>query len=56
LTVTKDMTRVMNRIKSVYRSWAIACAGTSVYTRRHRGEWLAARSLLLGITPVERHT
>jgi hypothetical protein len=31
----------MNRIKSVYRSWAIPCAGTSVYTRRHRAEWLA---------------
>lgn len=41
LTVTKDATRVMNRIKSVYRSWAIPCAGTSVYTSRHRGEWLA---------------
>jgi transposase len=31
----------MNRIKSVYRSWAIACAGTSVYSRHHRAEWLA---------------
>ena len=31
LTITKDMTRVMNRIKAVYRSWAIPCAGTSVY-------------------------
>src|SRR6266700_4805677 len=41
LTITKDGTRVMNRIKSVYRSWAIPCAGTSVYTRRHRAEWLA---------------
>jgi len=40
LTLTKDMTRVMNRIKSVYRSWAIPCAGTSVYTPSHRGEWL----------------
>ena len=40
LTVTKDTTRVMNRIKSVYRSWAIPCAGTSVYTPRHRSEWL----------------
>jgi hypothetical protein len=29
LTLTKDSTRVMNRIKSVYRSWAIPCAGTS---------------------------
>jgi transposase len=32
---------VRNRIKSVYRSWAIACAGTSVYSRHHRAEWLA---------------
>src|SRR5712691_8747051 len=36
LTLTKDSTRVMNRIKSVYRSWAIPCAGTSVYSRRHQ--------------------
>src|SRR5215510_14101636 len=41
LTLTKDSTGVMNRIKSVYRSWAIAGAGTSVYSRRHRAEWLA---------------
>ena len=41
LTLSQDTTRVMNRIKSVYRSWAIACAGTSVYSRRHRAEWLA---------------
>jgi transposase len=41
LTLTQDTTRVMNRIKSVYRSWAIACAGTSVYSRHHRAEWLA---------------
>ena len=41
LTVTKDVTRVMNRIKSLYRSWAIACPGTRVYAPRHRAEWLA---------------
>src|SRR5262244_1537419 len=41
MTITKDATRVMNRIKSVYRSWGIPCAGTSVYARRHRAEWLA---------------
>ena len=35
------MTRVMNRIKALYRSWAIPCAGTSVYAPRHRAEWLA---------------
>lgn len=41
LTITKDVTRVMNRIKGVYRSWAIPCAGTRVYSPGHRGEWLA---------------
>ena len=29
-TLTQDSTRVRNGIKSVYRSWAIPCAGTSV--------------------------
>jgi transposase len=40
LTITKDVTRLMNRIKALYRSWAIPCAGTSVYAPRHRAEWL----------------
>jgi transposase len=41
LTLTQDVTRVMNRIKGVYRSQAIACAGKRVYTTRHRPQWLA---------------
>ena len=40
-TLTKDVTRVMSRIKSLYRSWAIPCSGTTVYAPRHRAEWLA---------------
>ena len=40
-TITKDLTRVMNRIKALYRSWGIACHGSSVYALRHRAEWLA---------------
>src|SRR5229473_3740047 len=36
LTVTKDLTRVMNRLKALYRSWAIPCAGQQVYSPRHR--------------------
>ena len=40
LTITKDLTRVMNRIKAVYRSWAIPCAGQTVYAPRHRSGWL----------------
>src|SRR5580700_5266267 len=28
LTISKDLGRVMNRLKALYRSWAIPCAGT----------------------------
>ena len=41
LSVTQDLTRVMNRLKALYRSWAIPCGGDRVYAPRHRGEWLA---------------
>ena len=30
----------MNRIKALYRSWAIPCADKVVYAPRHRAEWL----------------
>lgn len=40
LTITKDLTRVRNRIKGLYRSWAIPCAGQKVYSPRHRTAWL----------------
>jgi hypothetical protein len=40
LTIVKDLSRVMNRLKALYRSWAIPCAGRDVYYRRHRSEWL----------------
>jgi transposase len=40
LTVTKDLTRVMNRLKGLYRSWAIPCAGRKVYSPRQRSTWL----------------
>jgi len=39
-TVSKDLNRVMNRIKALYRGWGIACAGTQVYAPRYREEWL----------------
>jgi transposase len=41
LTISKDLTRVMNRLKALYRSWGIACSGTKVYAPRHRAEWLS---------------
>ena len=40
LTITQDLTRVRNRLKALYRSWAIPCSGTQVYAPRHRSEWL----------------
>jgi transposase len=40
LTITKDLGRVMTRVKAIYRSWAIPCTGKQVYARRHRVEWL----------------
>lgn len=39
-TLTVDATRVMSRIKAIYRSQAIPYGGKKLYTRRHRGEWL----------------
>ncbi len=41
LTLSKDLTRVMNRIKALYRSWAIPCSGQTVYAPRQRPAWLA---------------
>lgn len=40
LAVTQDLTRVRNRLKALYRSWAIPCAGERVYSPRHRQQWL----------------
>ena len=40
LTITKDLVRVVTRVKAIYRSWAIPCSGKQVYAPRHRAEWL----------------
>jgi transposase len=40
-TISKDLTRVMNRLKALYRGWGIACAGTQVYAARCGEEWLS---------------
>src|SRR5271157_1529220 len=39
--LTEDTTRIMGRLKALYRSQAIACAGKKPYGSRHRDEWLA---------------
>jgi hypothetical protein len=41
LTITQDLSRVMTRVKAIYRSWAIPCTGKQVYAPHHRAEWLA---------------
>jgi transposase len=46
LTITKDLGRVMSRVKAIYRSWAIACTGKQVYAPQHRAEWLGKISEL----------
>lgn len=38
--VTEDTTRAMNRLKALYRSQAIKCAGRDVYYLRNRQQWL----------------
>jgi len=39
-TISKDLNRVMNRLKALYRGWGIPCAGTQVYAPRYREEWI----------------
>ena len=39
--LVEDSTRVMNRIKALYRSRAIPCAGADVYKPQQREAWLA---------------
>ncbi len=40
LTITRDLTRVMGRIKALYRSWGIRCAGQRVYSAVYRSQYL----------------
>ena len=39
-TLVQDSTRVMNRIKALYRSRAIPCGGTKVYSSTQRASWV----------------
>lgn len=41
VVLNKEQTRTMNRIKALYRSYAIACAGQSCYGQKQRTAWLA---------------
>jgi transposase len=39
-TISKDLKRVMNRLKALYRGLGIPCGGTQVYAPRYREQWL----------------
>jgi transposase len=39
--LTEDTTRVMSRLKALYRGQAIPSRGRKLYGRRHRDQWLA---------------
>jgi transposase len=41
ITITRNLTRVMSRLKAIYRSGRIPCAGQLVYAPPYRPEWLA---------------
>jgi transposase len=40
-SLVSDTTRVMNRIKAIYRARGVWCSGTSVYRSCHREQWLS---------------
>lgn len=40
VALTEDTTRVMSRLKALYRSQAISTEGKKLYTRRRREQWL----------------
>jgi len=39
-TLTQDTTRVMSRLKAIYRGQVITSGGKKLYTRPHRQQWL----------------
>jgi transposase len=42
--LTEDTTRVMARLKAVFRGQAVSCVGKKLYGKRHRDEYLAQLS------------
>jgi transposase len=40
-SLVSDTTRVMNRIKAIYRARGVLCSGTSVYRSCHREQWVS---------------
>src|SRR5437764_9931316 len=46
--LTEDTTRVMARLKAVFRGQAVSCVGKKLYGKRHREQYLAQRGGGLG--------
>ena len=42
LTIVKDVSRVMNRLRGLYRSWAIPCAGRGFYLHSSSLDFVSA--------------
>jgi len=40
LSVSRDLVKVMNRIKTLYRSRGVSASGKEVYSTSHRDEWV----------------
>ena len=40
VSLQQDSTRVMNRLKAIFRGRGIPCSGTSIYQPKNRKEWL----------------
>ena len=40
LSLQQDSTRIMNRLKAIYRGRGISCRGPSIYRPKNRKEWL----------------
>ena len=52
IAMTRDLTRVMSRLKAIYRSWAIPCAGQQVYAPRYRADgWRRSRRPACAVVP-----
>ena len=52
LAVTQDLTRVRNRLKALYRSWAISCTGQRVYPHARKVIFQQQLQQQLGILAV----
>ena len=55
LTIVKDLTRVMSRLKALYRSWAIPCAGASRDERPRASAGRARTRLRPALSPALHH-